>query len=183
MYPDRGIVRTYVQMFRRYIYKTRQPAHPHSPIRKYEQRPQGPPPRPRYMKSCPDTALLYATSTSTSTATSTTSCIAITFTITARTAQLCQYPAHHRISCPTLVLSSASAVSLVTVFNLIRLTIFGLIRLNCGYNLTRLTCFFYSIRLSSNVFIFNTSHTNRITSQSGFRDFRIGQSVFGIFQH
>ena len=33
----------YVQTVRRSIYDTRQPEHPHSPIRQYEQRPQGPP--------------------------------------------------------------------------------------------------------------------------------------------
>ena len=34
---------TYVKTFRRSIYKTRRPEHPHLPIRRYERRPQGPP--------------------------------------------------------------------------------------------------------------------------------------------
>ena len=33
----------YVQTIRQSIYETRLPEHPHSPIRRYEQRPQGPP--------------------------------------------------------------------------------------------------------------------------------------------
>ena len=38
----------YVQTFRRSIHDTRQPEHPHLPILRYERRPQGPSPRPRY---------------------------------------------------------------------------------------------------------------------------------------
>ena len=60
---------TYIQTVRRSIYETRRPEHTHLPIRRYEQRPQGIPSRPRYMESCPDTDLLYATYMSTSTAT------------------------------------------------------------------------------------------------------------------
>ena len=40
---------TYIQTVRQSIYETRQPEHPHSPIRRYERCPQGPPSRPRYM--------------------------------------------------------------------------------------------------------------------------------------
>ena len=40
---------TYVHTVRWSIYKTRRPDHPHSPIRQYERRPQGPPSRPCYM--------------------------------------------------------------------------------------------------------------------------------------
>ena len=116
---------TYVQTFRRSIFDTRQPEHPHLPILRYERRPQGPATCPCYMESCPDTALLYATAMSTST--STNPCIAAIVTITAITALICQDPARRRISYPTLALSSASAVLLVPVFNLIRLTVFGLI--------------------------------------------------------
>ena len=145
--------------------------------------PRDPPPRPRYMKSCPDTALLYATALSTSTAISTTPCISAAAMITASTAPLRQDIAHRHISYPTLSPSSASAVSLVTVFNLIWLTIFGLIRLNYGFNLIRLTCLFDSIRLTSNVFIFDPSHKILITPQSGFTESHIGQGVFEIFQH
>ena len=39
---------TYVQTFRRSIYKTRRLEYPHLSIRRYEQRPQGPALRPRY---------------------------------------------------------------------------------------------------------------------------------------
>ena len=39
---------TYVQMVRHYIYDTIRPDHPHSTIHHCKQRPQGPPPRPRY---------------------------------------------------------------------------------------------------------------------------------------
>ena len=39
---------TYVQTFRRSIYKTRRPEQPHSSIRRCKRRPQGLPPRPRY---------------------------------------------------------------------------------------------------------------------------------------
>ena len=49
----------YVQTVRQSFYETRRPEQPHSPIRRYTQGPQGPAPRPGYMESCPDTALLY----------------------------------------------------------------------------------------------------------------------------
>ena len=52
---------TYKQTVRRSIYDTRLPEHPHSLIRQYKRCLQVPPSRPRYMESCPDTALLYAT--------------------------------------------------------------------------------------------------------------------------
>ena len=39
------------------------------------------------------------------------------------------------------------------------------------------------IQLTPNVFIFNRSHTIRITSHSGFRESHIGQGVFKILQH
>ena len=60
---------TYIQTVRRSIYEIRRPEHLQSPIRRYERRPQGPPPRPCNMESCPDTALLYSTDTATSTST------------------------------------------------------------------------------------------------------------------
>ena len=122
---------TYIQTVRRSIYDTRLPEHPHSLIRQYKRCLQVPPSRPRYMESCPDTALLYTTATYT--VTSTTLCISADITITASTTPLCQEPAHLRISYPMLVPSSASEVSLVTVFNLISLTIFDFIRLNWGF--------------------------------------------------
>ena len=68
--------------------------------------------RPRYMESGTDTAPLYDTSTSTST----TPGIATAVTITASSAPLREGTAHRHISYPTLAPSSASAVSLVTVF-------------------------------------------------------------------
>ena len=51
-------------MFRHYIYNTRLPEHPHSPIQKYERHPQVPAIWTRHMESCLDTARFYATSTS-----------------------------------------------------------------------------------------------------------------------
>ena len=39
---------TYVHTVRHSIYETRQPEHPHSPIRRYERHPQGPSSRPHY---------------------------------------------------------------------------------------------------------------------------------------
>ena len=36
-------------MVRQYIYRTRLPEQPHSPIRRYEKHPQGPPSRPRFI--------------------------------------------------------------------------------------------------------------------------------------
>ena len=59
----------YVQTVRQYIYKTRGPEHPYSPIRQCKQRPQGTSSWPRCMESFPETALLYAAATSTSTST------------------------------------------------------------------------------------------------------------------
>ena len=38
----------YVQIFIRYIYKTRQPKHPHLPISRYQQHPQGTASLPHY---------------------------------------------------------------------------------------------------------------------------------------
>ena len=40
-----------------------------------------------------------------------------------------------------------------------------------------------SIRLTTNTFIFNPNHIIRIPSQSGFREYHIGQGVFEIPQH
>ena len=71
--------------------------------------------------------------------------------------------------------SLASECSLVTGFDLNWLTIFDLIRLTCFPP--------DSIWLTSNVFVFNLSHTIRITIQSGFREYHIGQGFFEIFQH
>ena len=124
------------------IYEPRLLEHPPSPIRRYKIRPQGPPSQPHYTESCSVTALLYATDTfrSTSTATSTTPCISASVAIIACTAPLHQDIAHRRIRYTPLSLSSVS-VFLVTVFDLIRLMIFDLIRLNYGLDLTRLTCF------------------------------------------
>ena len=122
-------------------------------------------------------------SAATSTTTSTTLCITAVGTITASTSPLRQEPTHCHISYLTLVFSSASAVSLVTFFNLIWLTIFCLIRLNCGFYLSRLTSFSDSIWLMCNVFVFGSRHTIWITSQSGLREYHIGQGVFKIFQH
>ena len=125
---------TYVQTVRRSIYKTRQPEHLHSPIRWYEQLPQIPSPRPRYMKSCTNTALLYATSTSTYTfrATSTASRVSAVVTIPAGTAPLRQYPTHCRIRYPTLSPSLAYAVLCWQPFlTWLDSSIFDLIRLNC----------------------------------------------------
>ena len=104
---------TYIQTVRWSIYDTIRPEHPHSPICCYKQRAQGPPSWPRYMESCPDTALIYAT------ATSTTPFISSAVTSTASNAPLRQDTAHRRISYRTLSPSLASAVYLVTVFNLI----------------------------------------------------------------
>ena len=44
---------TYVQTVRRSIYETRQPEHPHFPLRWYKWLPQGPASRPRYMRCIP----------------------------------------------------------------------------------------------------------------------------------
>ena len=96
----------YVQTFRRYIYKTRQPEHPYSTIRQYKRRLQGPSPRPSCMESCPDTTLLYATSTSTSTFPRVSAAVAIS----ASTAPLRQDPSYCRISYLAISTSSASAV-------------------------------------------------------------------------
>ena len=68
--------------------------------------------RPRYMEYSTDTAPLYATSA----ATSTTPGIATAVTITASSAPLREGTAHRRIIYPMLSPSSASAVSVVTVF-------------------------------------------------------------------
>ena len=67
----------------------------------------------RYMESGTDTAPLFATST--------TPGIATAVRITASSAPLHEGTTHRRISYPTLAPSSASAVSVVTVFELIRL--------------------------------------------------------------
>ena len=136
------------------------------------------------MESYPDTSLLYAA------ATSTTPCISAAVTITASTALLRQETAHFRIRYPMLSPTSA-AVYLVTAFDLIRLMIFDLIRLDWGFDLIRLTCgfeltrrtFFNLIRLTFNVFIFDPSHAILIKLQSYFRESHIGQGVFEIFQH
>ena len=85
---------------------------------------------------------------STSTAIYTTPCISATVTTTASTALLRQETAHHHINYPMLYPLLESAVSLVTVFDLIRLTIFDLIRLNWGFNLIRLNCGFNLTRLT-----------------------------------
>ena len=79
--------------------------------------------RTRYMESGRDTAPLFATSTATSTATftatSTTPGIATAVTITTSSAPLREGTAHRHISYPTLAPSSASAVLVITVFELI----------------------------------------------------------------
>ena len=48
VYESRQINSTYVHTVRQSIYKTIQPDQPHSQIRRYKQRPQGPASRPRY---------------------------------------------------------------------------------------------------------------------------------------
>ena len=118
-------------MVRQSIYNTRQPEHPHSPIRRYKRRPQGSTSQLRYMESCPDTALLYARITSTSTATSITPCISYAVMITVSIAPLCQDTNHCHIRYPTLS-PSLAAVSIVTNFQLDS-TQFFLIRLNWGF--------------------------------------------------
>ena len=142
---------TYVHMARRSIHKTRWPEHPHSPIFRYEKRPQRLHPRLHYMESLLDTALLYTTYTSTamSTAMSTSQRVSVAVTITVITAPLSQEPSHCHIRYRTLAPSSASTVMcwqpFLTGFDSL---VFYLIRLNCGFNLIRLN-YFSLIRFDS----------------------------------
>ena len=64
MHPDRGSS-SYRKMAIRYTYETRQTKHPHSPIRRYKQRPQVSALHTCYMESCLNTACIYAASLST----------------------------------------------------------------------------------------------------------------------
>ena len=104
---------TYVQTFRRFIYETRRPEHPHSPISRYKRRPQGPLSCPRYMELCLDKDILHATATFMSTTTATTPCISTSVTITGSTTLLLQETAHRCISYLTLAPSPPSSVSLL----------------------------------------------------------------------
>ena len=144
------------------------------------------------MESYPNTSLIYSKASSASTATSKTPCISSAITINVSTALLRQESAHLHIRYPTLALSLASAVLLVTAFSLIRLTVFVFIIFNWGfvwlYSIVVLVLldslvFFNSIQLTFNVFIFDPSHTIWITLQSGFREPHIWQGVFEIFQY
>ena len=171
VHPPRQRNSTYIKTFIRSIYEIRLPEHPHLPILQWELRPQGPASRPRYVESCLDTALLNAMSTSTSTA----PCISAAVTITAITAPQRQEPAQCRIRYSTIAPSSAFIVTCWQPF----LAGFDSI----VFDFIRLNCFFNSIRLTFNVFIFDLSNTIWLTFQSGFRELHIGKVVSRIFQH
>ena len=64
VHAPRQLNSPYRKTVRHYIYNTRLPEHPHSPIQKYERHPQVPAIWTRHMESCLDTARFYATSTS-----------------------------------------------------------------------------------------------------------------------
>ena len=133
----------YVHTVRRSIYETRRPEQPHSPIRRYKRRPQGPPSWTRYMEYWPFQGHATSTSMYTSTATSTNPRVSAAVTIMASTTLLRQEPSHCRIRYLTLALSSASTVpfwqSFPTVFD------------SPIFNLIWLTCF----RLDSNHLFFD----------------------------
>ena len=154
---------TYVQTVRQSIYETKWPYHPHSPIRQYWQLPQGPPLWPRYMESCPFHK--HATSTTTYTSKSMAPCISAAVTITASTELLRQETAHHRIRYMTLAPSSASTFLLVTGFDLIWLTIFNLIRLNCCFDLIRLN-YYYLIWFDSRLMYLFLTRVTQFESHS-----------------
>ena len=111
--------------------------------------------------------------------------ISFVVTITASTAPLRQEPSHCQIRYPTIARSYKSAVPCWQPFQLDSTHLFfDLSRLNCAFYLIRLNLFiFNSIQLTSNIFIFNLIHTIRITFQSGFRESHIAQGVSEIFQH
>ena len=115
------------------------------------------------------------TSTFRAMATSTAPCISATFTITVITAPLRHNPDHRHIRYLTLAQSSASEFPCGHPFPT------GFDSLVFRFDYTQL--FFYSIWLTSNIFIFNPSNKIRITFQSGLGESHIGQGISEIFQH
>ena len=182
----------YVQTVRRSIYKTKQPEHPRSPNPRHKQRPQGIP------FVAPLHVILPVHSP-------TLRCVYV-YVYSYFYAPVHLRRRHdHRKHCTAESRSCTPSYQLSDVIPVIGISSFSdhsfwldltngfdLIRLNWGFVwLDSIVVFIWLdslvfvdlIWLTSNISIFEPSHTIWITLQSGFRKSHIGQDVFEIFHH